>query len=800
VKLSGFIAALVGCGGALAANAAEAPSSPPPAVSDIEQIDRDSSTAAAEVERLEGQYGDIPPLFSASDREDRATWGSIYHLNHEFERASLALFGAVEPRDDETEAALARDPGYGESVYLLADSLLQLGNVGAAKQYFEKLLSTKGAGYQDDAIQRLMEIASKEQHFDDVDRYFARYLETAGNDVPGKVRYLRARSLFFAKRDDEALEQLGKVPVGEAFDQRARYLRAAIATRKGELDKALGIFDEILALKPVAREDAAVRELSHLGRGRILYELDRLDESVDAYQAIDYDSPYLGSMLYEVTLTFVRRGQLALRGTKGDGLTEMQRRERARVEYQRALRQLDDLRSLDPDGERSADIDLLAANLRLQRLEFEQAEAIFNSVLARYRSIDEKLLGIIGDASLADKVLADILALEKDPRTSLQSPLPLIAAQRASRMRDVAQAVLVFKQLQESRADVAASRAMLDRLVEQLAPENPSRAELFKPLRSAVERSLSLANTLIALRARAVAAERRLARPGPAERAQLDELAARRSVLERQVDALPKTADEFAARRDRLRERADGIDRAIHEIELTNGHLHAAATSLEWLAAQDADPARAASLKARAREIGIEIAGHEARVAELKGRTAQVRAAVMTAGGRGSAEERLRSALETAYAEERAILQTVRDPRSTLAYQELDTTFARIDNVARRNAAFRERLDAGVEARLAGVRSTLAAERTALASYEAGLASLDARASSLRGGATADALEHVRADIGHIVLRSDVGIIDAAFSRKQGETETISALQRARAAELTDLTQAYADLTKDEQP
>ena len=77
---------------------------------------------------------------------------------------------------------------------------------------------------------------------------------------------------------------------------------------------------------------------------------------------------------------------------------------------------------------------------------------------------------------------------------------------------------------------------------------------------------------------------------------------------------------------------------------------------------------------------------------------------------------------------------------------------------------------------------------------------MDARASSLRGGATADALEHVRADIGHIVLRSDVGIIDAAFSRKQGETETISALQRARAAELTDLTQAYADLTKDEQP
>jgi hypothetical protein len=794
----GVFAVLIGLGGAPSAEPS-ASATPTPGA-DVAQVDRDSSTAEAEIGRLEGQFHEIPALFSASDREDRATWGSIYHLNREFERASLALFGAVEPRDGEAEAALARDAAYGESVYLLADSLLQLGNIGAAKQYFEKLLSSQVAGYQDDAIQRLMEIASKEQLFDEVDRYFARYLEVSGNKVPGKVRYLRARSLFFAKRDDEALEQLSLVPAGEAFDHRARYLRAAIATRRGDLAKALGIFDEILASKPVAREDAAVRELAHLGRGRILYELDRLDESVDAFQAIDYDSPYLGSMLYEVTLTFVRRGQLALRGAKGDGLTELQRRERARLEYQRALRQLDDLRSLDPEGERAADIDLLAANLRLQRLEFEQAEALFNNVLGRYRSVDESLGSLIGDASIADKVLADILALEKDPRTSLQSPLPLVAAQSAARLREVAQAVLVFKQLQESRADVAASRAMLDRLDEQLAPDNPSRAELFKPLRSAVERSLSLANTLLSLRARAVAAERRLARPGEDERSRLAEIAARREVLERQVEALPRTAEEFAARRERLRERANGIDRSIHEIELTNGHLRAAATSLEWLAAQDPDPARASSLRARARDVGVEIAAHELRMRELKARTAQVRAAVVTAGGRGSAEERLRSSLEAAYAEERAVLQSVRDPASALAYRELDAVFARLDDISRRNTGFRERLDAGVEARLSGVRATLASERTALATYDAGLASLEGRAAALRGSATADALEHVRNEIGHIVLRSDVGLVDSAFSRKQAETEMISALQRARAAELTDLTQAFADLTKDEQP
>jgi len=94
----------------------------------------------------------------------------------------------------------------------------------------------------------------------------------------------------------------------------------------------------------------------------------------------------------------------------------------------------------------------------------------------------------------------------------------------------------------------------------------------------------------------------------------------------------------------------------------------------------------------------------------------------------------------------------------------------------------------------------LSAERDALAAYDRALAGLDSRAAALRSGATADALEHVREDVGSIVLRGDVGLIDSAFSRKQAETEMIGALQRARAAELTDLTQAYADLTKDEQP
>lgn len=98
------------------------------------------------------------------------------------------------------------------------------------------------------------------------------------------------------------------------------------------------------------------------------------------------------------------------------------------------------------------------------------------------------------------------------------------------------------------------------------------------------------------------------------------------------------------------------------------------------------------------------------------------------------------------------------------------------------------------------MRATISAEREALAGYRARLDAIDQQAAGLRDAATVVALDRVRRDIAHIVLRADVGIVDTAFARKQAETEQIGALERARAAALTDLTQAYADLTRDDLP
>ena len=768
---------------------------------EMAQVDKDLGVVAAELERLRLQHQEIPDLLSVGDRDDRVTWGSIYHLSKEYTRASFLLYSVVEPRAGESPADVESRPGYAESLYYLADSLFELGNVAAARGYFERLLRLPGHPFHDDAVLHLIQLGIDENRHDDVDRTYNDYVAMVGNNVPGQVHYLRGKGLATAKRYGDAAASLGRVPSGEAFDLRARYLRGAIFTQENKLDEALALFTEITNLKPVAREDKEVIELSHVARGRLLYELDRLGESIDAYQAIEYDSRFLTTMLYEVTLTYVRRGQLTLRGSKDDNLTDAERRQRAKVEYEKALGQLADLRALEPDSDNSADVDLLSANLRLQRQEFEKAEAILRQVLTTYRDADGKLAQLLADQSQRERVLQDFLAIGSGGLT-VDTKLPPVAARRAANNADVAAALSAFKDIQQTRADVADAAKLLSVLQELLSPDNPGRSELFGPLQGGIERSTSLSNTLVNMRTRLAAVERRAARPLPQARDALAALQARRGELEKRLATLPKTPEAISVRRKRLREQIDAADRGIHELELINRHLHAGLVALDYTIARAGSdrPTSIELQRGRVRELHVEISRNQEAITALKEQVAQHRRDVQTAGGRGSGEDRLRQEYELSFMEERQLLAPARDPARADLYVRLDALLARVDGLAAENRSFREGLDGIVAQRLEGTRAILATEQEALAAYEGALADIDTRAAGLRDIATMDALTRVRHDLSRTVLRADVGIVDTAFARKQAETEHIGQLQRARSAELTELTQAYADLTKDELP
>jgi tetratricopeptide (TPR) repeat protein len=776
------------------------PAAAQPAV-ELDALERDVAALEAELGRLEDTNRKLPELFAVGDRGERATWGAIYHLNREYARASLALFGAVEANTDAEVTSVESTPEYAESLFYLADSLYEMGNVGAARVYFERLLRLRGHAFFDDAIIRLMAIASDDGRYDDVDRYYLDYQATAGKPVPGQVRYLRAKSLFRSERDEGAIEELGQISAGDAFDLRSRYLVTAVLTRQGKLSDALAVAEDAIKRQPVATVDADVLDYLGLARARLLHELDRLDESIDAYQEISLESRHLGTMLYEVSLTYVRRGQLALHVTEGDGLSDASRQQKADFEYRKALRQLDDLRSLDPNSDRVVDIDLLAGNLILQLHDFDTAHDRFADVVGRFSAADRELERLAHDGAVREQILRDILALEKDPRAALESPLPALAARRTARNQDVARSLHVFKEINKTQAEVDEADRLLEQLEGMLSPANPSLTEVFGALQPAVGKSQSLANASSVLRARLLAIERGMVRPSAEQREHLSTIAEQRAALESRIQSLPQTSDAVEERRKTFQRGVEAVERSLHELELANSRLRASAVATGWLAERElSSPAQRERAKAAALELAQETSANDARIGEIHRAAEAVRQLVQTAGGRGSGDELLRARWSSLANDEHVVLQKSRGPGSAPLSVRIDSVYDKISGLVARNDAFRIRLDASVEQNLVGVRSILATERASLTDYQIKLNGIDSLATGLRSAATGVALERVRQDVAAIVLRADVGIIDTAFARKQSETDQINGLQRARAVELTDLTQAYADLTRDESP
>ncbi len=761
-----------------------------------------------EMLRLDARFKEMPDPASASpaELEQRAKSGILFYAMRDYPRASLILFSAVDPPGVDADQ-LVRMPWYGDAVLALAESLYQTGNYVPARTYFERVLRVPGHPEKDQAIQRLMELSGRMGDLEPVDRYYTQYLKLVGEQIPGDVRYLRGKVLLLGGRADAAIGELAKVPAGSSHDLRARYLIGAALVKQGKLDSALKTFTAVgKAQQLVAKQDKEVRELANIARGRLLYETDRLDESIDAYQEVPYDSAELTTMLYEVTWTYVRRGQLWLKRTedaRGRKLTDEERAHHAKVEYQKAIEQLEALRSLERDTARASDVDLLVANLRLQTKRFDAAQTTFTEILDTYRDADAKLQTLMKDHDQRAKMLDDIIAMGDHGALTVDSRMPAVVARRAASNPDVAKSVHVFRELKQSRAEIEVSDQMLTALEAALSPSNPNRAELFKPLRSALKSSLSVQNTLLNLRAQVVAAEREAVTMTPDLYAKLQDLRQRRAQLEAKVATLPKDEASMDARLDRFSTGLKGKERALHELDLSIMTMRANLVALDTMLARPKAP-RATTpvaidlLRSEVRGLKNLVVEHEAAAAALRASLAEVKSDLTLSGGRGAAEQQLRAALRALYDEEHRTVDAARDPAKAALWAELDALRGRIDDLDHQGADFRARIDQAAERHAQNLMTALAAERALLVRAAHDLHDVDVAAAGIRDQATTLALEQVRRDLAGIVVRADVGLMDVAFARKQDDTDEIGKLQRMKAHDLADLNQAYADLQRDE--
>lgn len=777
----------------------------------VQALENQLSQLEGEMGRVEALWAGPVDLTTNASFEERLSQGELYYILNMYEQASLVLYGAVSPPDrgGRVDASLVNRPGYLDGMYQLAESLLALGNYAGARAYFEQLLKLPGHSYRGRAITALMEISTKLRDYSKLDEYYEQFRAASGGDIPGEIRYLHGKSLLIARRDQAALDELSSVAKGNSHYLRAQYMMAAVLVRQAgsrgvggeladeqrqKLESALELFTRITKDKAIAREDKQVIELAHLARGRIFYELDRLVEAIDAYQYIPWDSPVLPTMLYEATWTYVRRGQLAL---YDETLTEAERRKKALDEYELALQQLDDLRALEPEGERAAEIELLAGNLRIQRGEFTEAEILFEDLRKKWWPVDAQLSTLMSDPSRRDRVLDDILAMEAGG-LAVDSQLPPLAARRAASDDDVRDAIRVFREIQLSREEILATEKMLAKLEALVTSEN--RAERFPQLRTMLSRALTLENNVLGLRGQAADLQVQSASSLSADlRGRLEQLRAQRTELQQKVESLPTTGEALEERRSDFDKGFARLDQELHNKSLELNALRAQLNALDLLYTQAQGTAATApqaldNTKRKLQELRAIVEDLEKQERTIQQEIDGARLSTTMSGGQGASERDLREALQRILDEEKALLSSLTGPLA----DRIRAADGRAARLRERNKQFLARLYRAVDEHVASIKRVIDEERRNLTIYAGLIEQVDQDASSIREIATTIALEHVRADLHDIVVRSDVGLIDVSFAKKQLETEKIGRLQRAKTLELTELNQAYADLNRDE--
>jgi hypothetical protein len=750
---------------------------------------------AAEVLRLENEK--IPPLTGESKFSEWLNVAEVARLSGNFQDASLLYYGVVEmPLGGSVDKSLQGKPQYTEAIHGLAESLFEIGNYKSAEFYYKQLLSMKNHTYHDRAINRLIELAAIMRDREAVTDYYQRYLENGGGSPPSEVLYTLGRSFFLNEKDAEAVAELGKIQPRDRYYMRAQYMTAAVHVRADRYDEALKIFAKIVQeIEPVVDEDRQVVELAYLARGRIFYEQGKVDEAVDAYQYIQTDSQYLATMLYEMIWTYISRGQ-SLRSDP-ELPTEEERIKAANKEYGRALERLSYLEILEPDSELTPDIQLLVGNLEVQREQFEEAAVAFQKVLDRFEPADLEMQELMENPEARGKLLKELLALEAGGLSS-QSSLPPIAARRAAENSEVADALRIFKEIQQSRDEVEATRLVIEKLEMALSQNN--RTNLFRETAGPLGRAESLEGALLKTRGGLTELKRQLLEDlTPEQKTKISALQAETESLKGKIQEIATTDEALRERNERLAKRLIEQDDKLSEIMPLFKHNDMTVKILDQELAKINEGTALSPLEIQnaKKDLSYEYEEIEKQNESIKAITRElmeIRLSLKLSGGRGSSEADIRQAYSEAVKREDDYLNELLGSRG----RKINDLMKKVAVLEERNGKVKASIDALVDDRIAQLDKLLDEERANLKEYNTQVASLDAEAEKFSEDATMLALEHVRKVLSRIVVRADLGFVDIAWQKKQRETKKISELQMAKAAELTRLNEAYASITQDE--
>lgn len=729
---------------------------------DDRQIAQQLTAYEAEAQKL-GSDLPRPNQISGAAGQRRLVDAQVAFSLGNYDSAALMLFDlATKPGPDQETAS-----------FYLAESLYQKGDRGAARGYYEHVVAggNVASRYYQPALERLVEISIAQKDETNLGETLSALDRVPANLRRPSVPYVRGKLAYSQDKLDEAIAYFAEVPKGSEYEMQAAYYTATTYVAKKDLQRATDLFTALLAQKPRSANDRRIVELSQLALGRLYYERDQASKSIDAYLLVDRHSDLFADALYEVGWVYVKNKQ-----------------------FDKALRTLELLSLSDPQSQKTPTVRILEGNLRIRKAqmlraaqiqgtldaqepgnpetEYDRAAKVFSETHDLYMPSYAALAAMANSSANPAQYLTQ-LAGRTEHVFQAAAPLPEAAIQYLRDEPAVQRVVAVETDLGDITSNLAESEATIARLEGVLAAND--RSAVYPAINQRRTRIATIQDDLIKLRS-----ELADKRGGSAA-----ETAKRRELYQRYA-ALPSAEHVAQERAAQNRAQYNAIGNVADEAGDTIGETQAIAVALRKYAIDTPD------LEADRKQqlnTALDQAARDAEAIENEldavHRELQIGIDLAAVGDDAVPQAR----------EARKQLRLAEDAEANALGAGKGNDFAmRAMTLAARFEAIDGQLDAAVDQGLAEIKTQLAAEKSQLQAFKAELAGYEDEARGIGGTVLAATFATVKDKFYDIVIRTDVGNVDVAWSQKEDNDDDLKRLNLSRQRELKQLKDEFKDI------
>jgi TolA-binding protein len=726
-----------------------------------------------------------------------------------YEEASTLYLDIVDNYPEQT--------AYADALFRLAESLYQSADPYGAREHFEKLLQhaqePRFRPYVQQALSRLIEIAIRMEDFQGIERYFAELNRLPGSDIAAVTPYFRGKYYFFRGDLTASERAFLDVPDDSPYALQARYFLGAVYTKLRDFTRALDAFQRTLLLPVESDDDRQVIDLTYLALGRLQYELRREDDALQAYQQISTNSAFFDQALYEVAWVHLARGDTT-----------------------KARRSLEMLVIYNPESRYAPEAKLLLGNILLREgrlvlneecflLDAEQrvadvqvggtgvdvvpelppecgltpgaASAGTNYAIDAFRSVKFDYGPVFDDIARAMSSREQLRTYFSD---MVQADAPVVTATnllppQARAWFQADQSVSRLQGLLDGLAAIRRYLAETERLAGQLEAILSGRnvAGAFSELRGVRDRTVVVANRCARVRAGLTA---ELDRSAPAAAGEMTQVREERRAIERQVARLPADADGMTAEYEAQR---TGIDELSHTLTETTHTIELVESMSSALGQYVSDPANwgnmtATEIEAIRSELELirgAVGHYRNQARDLRQRVDVVRAEVQVGEITAEAAQQIRDRHRDLVAREVSLAA------ASGSAGAVSRVGAALDSLARVEADLTmvmRGLEGQAQDRGRRLLETVRLERQRAVDYRSRLAGIESAAQDVIGGYAMHNFEAIAGRFQDLILRSDVGVTDSAWSLAEEHRRRMIQMGQQKERDLEAIRMEYDDL------